>query len=54
MIELTPINIIQILTLAAMMFCLGASIDFSYNTRKKIKMLYCLFLVILWICIMVR
>lgn len=51
MIELTVANVIRVLALAGMLFCLGLSTEVSEEARKTAKTLWGVFIVILWIFI---
>ena len=54
MIELTVLNVIQIISLVCMVFCFGLKLDRSEHTRQIASGFHWFFLVILWICILVR
>lgn len=54
MIELSVINIIHIFSCMLMVFFWGLSIERSERTQKTAKALWDFFLVVVWICILIK
>lgn len=54
MIELTVLNVIHIIACTFMVFFWGMSIDREEEVRKITKGLWYFFLVIVWICILIK
>lgn len=54
MIELTVLNVIHIIACMLMVFFWGMSIDREEEMRRIAKELWCFFLVIVWICILIK
>lgn len=54
MIELTVLNVIHIIACMFMAFFWGMSIDRGEKMRKNAKGLWYFFLVIVWICILIK
>lgn len=54
MIELKVLNVIHIVACLFMIFFWGMSIDREENMRKKAKMLWYFFLMVVWVCILIK
>ncbi len=54
MIELTVLNVIHVIACMLMAFFWGMSIDREEEMRKIAKGLWYFFLVIAWICILIK